>query len=203
LAAAVNVTTRCPWANASPEMRAYHDQEWGVPRHDDRELFEFLLLEGAQAGLSWSTVLSRRPAYYDAFQGYDIESIARLSDDDLEALLRNPLLIRNRLKIFSARTNARAALRIIESKGSLDGYLWSFVDGKPIINRWAEPEAVPATTKQSDRMSRELRQSGFSFVGSTICYAFMQAVGMVNDHLISCFRHDVKNSSPEKYDTPK
>jgi DNA-3-methyladenine glycosylase I len=184
-------------------MRAYHDQEWGVPRHDDRELFEFLLLEGAQAGLSWSTVLSRRPAYYDAFQGYDIESIARLSDDDLEALLRNPLLIRNRLKIFSARTNARAALRIIESKGSLDGYLWSFVDGKPIINRWAEPEAVPATTKQSDRMSRELRQSGFSFVGSTICYAFMQAVGMVNDHLISCFRHDVKNSSPEKYDTPK
>ena len=191
----MSVLRRCPWANASPEMCAYHDHEWGVPRHDDRELFEFLLLEGAQAGLSWSTVLSRRAAYFEAFQGYDIEWIARLSDDGLEALLRNSRLIRNRLKIFSAGTNARAALRIIESKGSLDAYLWSFVDGKPIINSWAEPKAVPATTEQSDRMSRELRQSGFSFVGSTICYAFMQAVGMVNDHLIFCFRHVAQLSS--------
>jgi DNA-3-methyladenine glycosylase I len=176
-------------------MCAYHDEEWGVPRHGDRELFEFLLLEGAQAGLSWSMVLSRRAAYYDAFQGYDIEWIARLSGHAVEALLRNPRLIRNRLKILSTRTNARAALRIIESKGSLDAYLWSFVDGRPIINSWAEPKSVPVTTKQSDRMSRELRRWGFSFVGSTICYAFMQAVGMVDDHLTFCFRHSAQRSS--------
>ena len=191
----MSVLRRCPWANASPEMGAYHDQEWGVPRHGDRELFEFLLLEGAQAGLSWSTVLSRRAAYYEACHGYDIDWIARLSDHALEGLLRNPRLIRNRLKILSTRTNARAALRVIESKGSLDAYLWSFVHGTPIINTWAEPKAVPVTTVQSDRMSRELRRFGFTFVGSTICYAFMQAVGMVDDHLTFCFRHGAKRSS--------
>jgi DNA-3-methyladenine glycosylase I len=170
-------------------MIAYHDQEWGVPRYGDRELFEFLLLEGAQAGLSWSTILTRRAAYYEAFHGYDIEWIARLSDRALEALLQNPRLIRNRLKIFSARTNARAAIQVIEAKGALGTYLWSFVNGYPIINSWTEPNAVPVTTLQSDQMSRELRRSGFSFVGSTICYAFMQAIGMVNDHLTFCFQH--------------
>ncbi|MBV8523703.1 MAG: DNA-3-methyladenine glycosylase I [Acetobacteraceae bacterium] len=170
-------------------MCAYHDQDWGVPVHDDRGLFEFLILEGAQAGLSWSTVLARRAAYRDAFHGYDIERVARLSEDALEAMLQNPHLIRNRRKIFSARANARAALRVLEAGQNLDAFLWSFVDGKPITNNWAEPAQVPARTEQSDQMSRELRRSGFSFVGSTICYAFMQAVGMVNDHLISCFRH--------------
>jgi DNA-3-methyladenine glycosylase I len=170
-------------------MRAYHDQEWGVPLHDDRGLFEFMILEGAQAGLSWSTILNRRPAYREAFRGFDIDWIARLSDHALDRMLENPRLIRNRLKILSARTNAQVTLRVIEANGSLDAYLWSFVDGKPIVNRWTDVARVPATTKQSDRMSRELRRSGFSFVGSTICYAFMQAVGMVNDHLVSCFRH--------------
>jgi DNA-3-methyladenine glycosylase I len=170
-------------------MRAYHDLEWGVPLHDDRGLFEFLILEGAQAGLSWSTILSRRPAYREAFHGFDIGWVARLSDRALDRLLENPRLIRNRLKILSARTNAQAALRVIEANGSLDAYLWSFVDGKPIVNRWTDMAQVPATTKESGRLSRELRRHGFSFVGSTICYAFMQAVGMVNDHLVSCFRH--------------
>lgn len=181
---------RCPWAEASALERDYHDREWGVPQHDDRALFEFITLEGAQAGLSWRTVLTKRERYREAFHGFDIERVARMRDAELDKLLRDEGLIRNRLKIVSTRDNARAALAIIESHGSLDAWLWGFVDGAPIVNRWVHASHVPARTAVSDRMSRELTRHGFHFVGSTICYAFMQAVGMVNDHLASCFRHD-------------
>jgi DNA-3-methyladenine glycosylase I len=180
---------RCFWASAEDlAMCAYHDSEWGVPLHDDTKLFEFLVLEGAQAGLSWRTVLNKRDAYRRAFHGFDIARVARMTDAALEKLLQNPGLIRNRLKIVSARANAQAALRAIDEFGSLDDYLWSFVDGKPRRNRPRGRGDVPATTEISDRMSRELRKRGFNFVGSTICYAFMQATGMVNDHLVNCFR---------------
>jgi DNA-3-methyladenine glycosylase I len=170
-------------------MRAYHDTEWGVPLHDDTRLFEFLVLEGAQAGLSWRTVLDKRAAYREAFHGFAIERVARMTDAALEKRLRNPALIRNRLKLWSARDNARAALRVIETFGSLDAYFWRFVDGTPIVNRWREPGQVPARTALSDALSKDLRQRGFRFVGSTIVYAHMQATGMVNDHLVGCFRH--------------
>lgn len=168
-------------------MRAYHDQEWGRPLHDDRALFELLCLEGAQAGLSWRTVLAKRGNYRRAFGDFDIAGCARMTDRQLETLLGDAGLIRNRLKITSVRGNARAALAVIEEFGSLDAFLWSFVAGQPIVNRWRESAEVPATTPLSDRMSKELRRRGFRFVGSTICYAFMQATGMVNDHLSSCF----------------
>lgn len=183
--------TRCDWAGAaaSAEMRAYHDTEWGMPLHDDRALFEFLCLEGAQAGLSWRTVLAKRAHYRRAFADFDIGHCARLSDRRLEALLGDAGLIRNRLKIFSVRDNARAALAAIEEAGSLDHCLWAFVDGQPIRNRWRDSAEVPATTVVSDRMSKALRRRGFRFVGSTICYAFMQATGMVDDHVAGCFRH--------------
>ncbi|HEX7769668.1 MAG TPA: DNA-3-methyladenine glycosylase I [Dokdonella sp.] len=182
---------RCSWAGpgSSDAMRAYHDREWGVPVHDDRVLFEFLCLEGAQAGLSWRTVLDKRANYRAAFHDFDIGRCARLDDRRLEALLADPGLIRNRLKLASVRGNARAALEVIEASGSLDAYLWSFVDGEPVRNRWQRGSEVPATTPASDRMSKALRQRGFRFVGSTICYAFMQATGMVDDHLVTCFRH--------------
>lgn len=184
------MTGRCSWAaTADAVMQAYHDVEWGVPQHDDRLLFEFLTLEGAQAGLSWRTVLARREAYRSTYHGYDIVRIAGMADAALEALIADSPLIRNRLKIFSVRENARVALSVIDEHGSLDAYLWSFVGGAPVINRWSEPGEVPATTAQSDTMSKTLRKRGFRFVGSTICYAFMQATGMVNDHLITCFRH--------------
>jgi DNA-3-methyladenine glycosylase I len=182
--------TRCPWAESSDaQMLAYHDTEWGVPNHDDRTLFEFLTLEGAQAGLSWRTILVRRDAYRAAYHDFDIERVAAMSDAELEALLANPSLIRNRLKIFSTRDNARAALTAMVQHGSLDRYLWSFVDHEPIRNGWTDRAQVPATTAASDAMSKALKKAGFRFVGSTICYAFMQATGMVDDHLVTCFRH--------------
>ena len=183
--------TRCSWAGpqAGAAMRAYHDREWGTPQHDDRALFELLCLEGAQAGLSWRTVLDKRDNYRRAFAGFDIAHCAQLTDRRIETLLGDAGLIRNRLKITSVRDNARAALAAIETHGSLDAFLWAFVDGAPIRNAWRQPADVPATTPLSDRMSKELRRRGFRFVGSTICYAFMQATGMVDDHLVDCFRH--------------
>jgi DNA-3-methyladenine glycosylase I len=170
-------------------MQAYHDTEWGVPHHDDRALFELLTLEGAQAGLSWRTVLVRREAYRIAYHGFDIERVAAMTDAQLEALLADSPLIRNRLKIFSVRDNARAALAAVGLHGSFDRYLWSFVNHTTIRDRRTERSQVPATTPVSDAMSKALKKAGFRFVGSTICYAFMQASGMVDDHLTDCFRH--------------
>ena len=179
---------RCSWAEGSDMERAYHDAEWGVPLHDDRRLFEMLTLEGAQAGLSWRQVLARRDHYRRAFLDFDIEAVAAMPDPMLDTLLADPGLIRNRLKIASVRDNARAARLVIEETGSLDAYLWSFVGGRPLVNRPPTREAVPARTERSDAMSKALRQRGFRFVGSTICYAFMQATGMVDDHVVGCFR---------------
>jgi DNA-3-methyladenine glycosylase I len=184
------MTERCAWAEgADAAMQAYHDTEWGVPQHDDRALFELLTLEGAQAGLSWRTVLMRRGAYRSAFLGFDISRVAAMPDEALEGLIADSPLIRNRLKIYSARDNARTALSVIDEHGSLETYFWSFVGGSPVVNHWTATGQVPATTPQSDGMSKALRKRGFRFVGSTICYAFMQATGMVNDHLTTCFRH--------------
>jgi DNA-3-methyladenine glycosylase I len=170
-------------------MQAYHDTEWGVPLHDDRALFELLTLEGAQAGLSWRTVLDRRQAYRDAFHNFDIARVMRMRDTALEKVLTESGVIRNRLKVFSVRDNARAALAAIEELGSFDAFLWGLIDGAPIVNAWTRPDQVPAQTEASDRMSKTLRKRGFRFVGSTICYAFMQASGMVDDHLTTCWRH--------------
>jgi len=182
--------TRCHWAeNTDAQMQAYHDAEWGVPQHDDRALFELLTLEGAQAGLSWRTVLVRRDAYRAAYHRFDIERVAAMTDAELGKLLTDSTLIRNRLKIFSTRDNARAALAAASQHGSLDRYLWSFVGHKPIRNSWTDRTQVPATTQISDAMSKALKKAGFRFVGSTMCYAFMQATGMVDDHLVTCFRH--------------
>jgi DNA-3-methyladenine glycosylase I len=182
--------TRCTWADdGDPAMLAYHDREWGVPHHDDGALFELLSLEGAQAGLSWRTVLTRRDEYRRAYHGFDIERVASMRDAQLEKLLAESGIIRNRLKVFSVRDNARTALGVIAEHGSLDAYLWSFVGGRPVVNHRRDPKEVPAQTEISDRMSKALKQRGFRFVGSTICYAFMQATGMVNDHLVSCFRY--------------
>ena len=182
--------TRCGWASGDDAvMQAYHDTEWGTPLHDDRALFELLVLEGAQAGLSWRTILHRRQAYRDAFHDFDIERVARMRDAELEKLLVSSGIIRNRQKVFSARGNAQATLRARDAHGSLDAFLWRFVDGAPVVNRWTDSSQVPATTPLSDRMSKELRKAGFNFVGSTICYSFMQATGMVDDHLTTCFRH--------------
>lgn len=181
--------TRCSWSVGDEAMRSYHDTEWGVPLHDDRALFEFICLEGAQAGLSWRTVLTKREAYRRAFANFDIATCAKLTDQRIEKLLTDPGLIRNRLKITSVRGNACAALLAVDEFGSLDALLWSFVDGRTIQNDWRDRSQVPATTSVSDRMSKELRRRGFRFVGSTICYAFMQATGMVNDHVVDCFRH--------------
>ncbi len=184
--------SRCDWAvgkSADLGYRLYHDEEWGVPVHADQRLFEFIVLEGAQAGLSWRTVLGKRDAYRRAFHDFDIEKVASMSDSQLEKLLLNPGLIRNRLKIFSARNNALAVLPIIEEFGSLDAWLWSFVDGKPLLNDWASHAEVPVTSGISDALSKALHKRGLRFVGSTIIYAFMQATGMVNDHLTTCFCH--------------
>ena len=181
---------RCSWAQGDDAaMRHYHDTEWGVPLHGDERLFEMLVLEGAQAGLSWRTVLNKREAYRKAFRGFDIARVARMTDAALEKLLLDPALIRNRLKIFSARNNARAALKVIAEFGSLDRYFWSFVDGKPLRNRWRGRGDVPARTPLSDEISGDMKKRGFNFVGSTIIYAHMQATGMVNDHFVGCFRH--------------
>ena len=174
---------RCSWAeNADAAMQTYHDTEWGVPHHDPRALFELISLEGAQAGLSWRTVLARREAYRAAYHGFDIERVAAMTDDDLTQVLTGSGVIRHRLKVFSVRDNARAALAV----GDLDAYLWSFVDGIRTVNHWTVPGQVPATSPVSDRMSKALKKAGFRFVGSTICYSLMQASGMVDDHLIAC-----------------
>lgn len=180
--------TRCSWAR-TPLGIAYHDAEWGVPVHDDRILFEFLTLEGAQAGLSWETILKKREAYRDAFLGFDPARVARFTPARVERLLRNPGIVRNRLKIASVVRNAGAVLALQHEFGSFDAYVWGFVGGAPRVNHWRTPRQVPARTRESDALSRDLSRRGFTFVGSTICYAFMQAVGMVNDHTIDCFRH--------------
>jgi DNA-3-methyladenine glycosylase I len=183
-------TTRCAWASGELDiMRDYHDTEWGVPLHDDRLLFEFLCLEGAQAGLSWRTVLVKRENYRRAFHDFEIAKVAAMKERELEKLLLDPGLVRNRLKIYSVRDNAKAALEAIDEFGSLDAYLWAFVGGKTIRNRWSGMGDVPASTPVSDAMSKALKKRGFRFVGTTICYAFMQATGMVNDHVKSCFRY--------------
>ncbi len=179
---------RCPWPTDELYCR-YHDEEWGVPIHEDRRLFEFLLLEGAQAGLSWHTILKKRENYRAAFDHFDAEKIARYGETKVAELLHNPGIVRNRLKIRAAIQNARAFLRVREAFGSFDQYLWRFVEGKPIINHRRSIKEVPARTAISDAMSQDLLQRGFKFVGSTICYAHMQATGMVNDHLVTCFRH--------------
>src|SRR5262245_52886684 len=179
---------RCPWAMGD-EYVAYHDREWGVPVHDDRLLFEFLILEGAQAGLSWATILKKRENYRLAFDGFDAAAVAKYGQRKQQALLANPGIVRNRLKTAAAITNARAFLTVQEQHGSFDAYIWSFVGGQPLQNAWKLLKQVPARTPQSDAMSKDLVRRGFRFVGSTICYAFMQAVGMVNDHLVSCYRH--------------
>jgi DNA-3-methyladenine glycosylase I len=182
------VPTRCGWAG-SELMTRYHDEEWGVPVHDDRTLFEFMSLEGAQAGLSWETVLKKRANYRAAFAEFDADAVARFNRRKLDALLKNPGLIRNRLKIDSVASNARALLKVREEFGTFDAYLWSFVEGKPVVNALRTMKDIPATTPLSDALSEDLRKRGFNFVGSTICYAFMQAVGMVNDHVVDCFRY--------------
>ncbi|MGN6237184.1 DNA-3-methyladenine glycosylase I [Dyella sp.] len=183
---------RCHWAGQDPMMCAYHDREWGTPLHDDRALFEFLCLEGAQAGLSWRTVLAKRERYREVFHGFAIDRVAVMSDAELDALMLDAGIIRNRLKISSVRDNARASQAVIAEHGSLDAWLWSFVDGAPIRNAWTDKSQVPATTAHSDRMSKTLKKRGFRFVGSTICYAFMQATGMVDDHTVDCFRHGAR-----------
>jgi DNA-3-methyladenine glycosylase I len=179
---------RCGWARNELSI-LYHDREWGVPVHDDGKLFEFLILEGAQAGLSWDTILNKRENYRAAFDDFDPEIIARYDKRKVNALLKNSGIVRNRLKIDSAIGNARCMLAVVKEFGSLDRYLWQFVEGRPCVNSWKSMSQVPARTAQSDAMSKDLRKRGFKFVGSTICYAFMQAVGMVNDHLVSCFRY--------------
>jgi DNA-3-methyladenine glycosylase I len=181
--------TRCAWCGEDPLYIDYHDSEWGVPVRDDQTLFEFLLLEGAQAGLSWITVLRKREGYREAFSGFDAEKIARYSDQRLDKLLQNPNIIRNRLKVYGARQNARAFLDIQETFGSFSDYIWDFVDGQPVQNRWKSLRDVPATTPISDYLSRDMKKRGFTFAGSTIMYAHMQATGMVNDHTTDCFRH--------------
>ena len=183
-----NPTHRCEWA-ASDLMARYHDREWGVPVHNDRRLFEFLILEGAQAGLSWETVLKKRAAYRKAFDNFDAKKIARYTSGKAKRLLANPGIIRNRLKIKAARLNARDFLAIQQEFGSFDRYIWQFVGGKPVQNFRRSLKQLPARTAESDAMSKDLKKRGFTFVGSTICYAFMQAVGMVNDHVVSCGRH--------------
>ena len=184
----IMMLTRCPWALASQQYTDYHDNEWGVPVHDDRKLFEMLILEGVQAGLSWSLILKKRAGYIQAFDGFDASKIARYDNRKVQELLANPEIVRNRLKIQATLQNARAFLQVQSEAGSLDVFLWQFVDGQPMQNAWKSLQEVPAKTRESDAMSKELKRHGFTFVGSTICYAFMQAVGMVNDHMVDCFR---------------
>ncbi|MBE0501344.1 MAG: DNA-3-methyladenine glycosylase I [Desulfuromonadales bacterium] len=180
---------RCQWAGEHPIMIDYHDMEWGEAVHEDRLLFEFLVLEGAQAGLSWSTVLKKRAHYKKVFDNFAIEKIARYDEKKRGELLSDPGIIRNRLKIEATISNAQACLALFDQGETLDSWLWRFVDGRPIQNSWLRPEAIPTQTSESEAMSRELKRRGFRFVGPTICYAFMQATGMVNDHTIDCFRH--------------
>jgi DNA-3-methyladenine glycosylase I len=180
---------RCPWAGASTREIVYHDEEWGVPLRDERGLFELLILEGAQAGLSWATVLAKRARYREAFDGFDPEHVARFDERRVERLLVDPGLIRHRQKMRAAVANARACLALRDREGGLGAFLWGFVDGRPVQNAWRAVEEVPAKTAVSERMSAELRRRGFAFVGPTTCYALMQGAGLVNDHVVSCFRH--------------
>jgi DNA-3-methyladenine glycosylase I len=180
---------RCRWAGDDPMMIAYHDKEWGVPVHDDRLLFEFLLLEGAQAGLSWSTILKKRENYRAAFDDFDPAKIAAYDEDKIQQMLQNPGIVRNRLKLRSAVTNARAVLAVQEEFGSFDNYIWRFVGNETIHNGWKRLEDIPGKTREAEAMSKDLKQRGFKFVGPTICYAFMQATGLVNDHTTDCFRY--------------
>ncbi len=185
---------RCSWADGSELLQSYHDKEWGVEIHDDRTLFEFLVLEGAQAGLSWSTILRKREAYRKAFDNFDARKISNYSEKTVARLLGNPDIIRNRLKINAAITNARAFLQVQKEFGNFDRYIWQFVNGNPVRNSWKKLTDIPSSTPESEAMSRDLRKRGFTFVGPTICYAFMQAVGMANDHLVDCFRYkELKN----------
>jgi DNA-3-methyladenine glycosylase I len=190
---------RCAWVGNDPLYLAYHDREWGVPLHDDRKLFEMIILEGAQAGLSWITVLKKRENYRRALDGFDARKIARYGARKKRALLNDAGIIRNRLKVDAAIGNARAFLQIVEDHGSFADFLWDFVDGRPIVNRWRTLSQVPVSTPKSDALSKALKSRGFKFVGTTICYSFMQAVGMVNDHVVTCFRHtEVAKSSKSR-----
>lgn len=180
---------RCPWCLGSARYRDYHDREWGVPARDSAHLFEMLILEGAQAGLSWSTILNKRENYRRAFHGFDPERMARYNARSIGRLLADPGIVRNRLKVEAAVGNARAWLDLRDREGDVAAFLWQFVDGRPVINHWRSMEEVPVTTPAAEAMSRALKQAGFRFVGPTICYAYMQSVGMVNDHLVSCYRH--------------
>lgn len=181
--------TRCGWCLSHPDYVAYHDREWGVPVHDDRLLFEFLVLEGAQAGLSWLTILRRREGYRAAYEGFHPDRVAAFGPDRAEALLTDPRIVRNRLKVASSIHNANAFRKVQAAFGSFAAYLWDFTGGRPVVNRWSALPEIPARTPLSDRVSADLKSRGFSFVGSTICYAFLQAVGVVNDHLVQCFRY--------------
>jgi len=181
---------RCDWANRGELEQSYHDNEWGVEIHDDRTLFEFLVLEGAQAGLSWSTILRKREGYRRAFDNFDARKISKYSESAVARLLTNSEIIRNRLKINATITNARAFLQVQKEFGSFDHYIWQFVNGRPVQNRWKRITDIPSHTPESDAMSKDLIKRGFKFVGTTICYAFMQAVGMVNDHVVDCFRYE-------------
>jgi DNA-3-methyladenine glycosylase I len=189
---------RCEWADVSPLEKEYHDKEWGVPVYDDRLLFEFLILEGAQAGLSWSTILKKREGYRKAFDHFDATKIAKYSDKKVAELLSNPEIVRNKLKVKSAILNAKAYLDIIDELGSFDTYIWQFVKGRTIQNKWRKLSEIPASTPESDAMSNALKKRGFKFIGPTICYAFMQAVGMVNDHTVDCFRYKIIRNIPAK-----
>jgi DNA-3-methyladenine glycosylase I len=181
---------KCKWALHSANEEHYHDHEWGVPVHDDRLLFEFLVLEGAQAGLSWSTILNKREGYRKAFDNFDVVTVAHYDENKVNLLLQNPEIVRNKLKVTSAITNAQAFIKIQEEFGSFDAYIWRFVDSQPIQNSWQHQHELPASTNLSDLISRDLKKRGFKFVGSVICYAHMQATGMVNDHTVDCFRHE-------------
>lgn len=184
------MTKRCAWCGDDPLYVEYHDNEWGVPVRDDQKLFEFLILEGAQAGLSWITILRKREGYRELFDNFDAQKIARYSDSKLDKLLLNPSIIRNRLKVYGARKNARAFLNIQQERGSFSDYIWEFVDNSPVQNHWKSLREVPATSPASDKLSKDMKKRGFTFVGSTILYAHMQATGMVNDHTTDCFRHE-------------
>ncbi|GAB4320881.1 MAG: DNA-3-methyladenine glycosylase I [Candidatus Zixiibacteriota bacterium] len=181
---------RCDWANSSPLMQQYHDTEWGVPLHDDTRWFEALVLDGAQAGLSWATILNRREHYRKAFRNFDVRKVARFTDRDVQRLLNDQGIIRNRLKVNSAVNNARCFLNVQKEFGSFDSYIWRFVNNTPIVNKRRTMKDIPATSKESEALSKDLKQRGFTFVGPTIIYALMQATGMVNDHIVSCFRYD-------------
>jgi DNA-3-methyladenine glycosylase I len=182
-------TQRCSWVGTDPLMVTYHDNEWGVPVHEDRKLFEFMVLDAMQAGLNWRIVLQKRQSFHQALSGFDLRKIAKYSDRDLDRLLGTEGIIRNRLKLAASITNARAAVKVQQEFGSLDSYLWQFVDGRPLVNAWKKSSQIPVQSPEAEAMSSDLKRRGFKFVGPTICYAFMQAAGLVNDHLIGCFRY--------------